>query len=122
MLSGAVRHTGMAALGGAEEDVAEMGAIDGEPTPKRLCGGLDDRRGADREATSDPKALTCEWFGTTAMPLALELPAMPVKMFRTGSCGWYMNKKQLASVGGEELVVSVQCCCTVVGSKQWLDR
>ena len=52
------------------------------------------------------------------MPLELAV-TVPVKAFRTGSCGWFVSTKLPASVGGEELIVRVQCCCTVVGSKQW---
>ncbi len=46
-----------------------------------------------------------------------EIP-VPVKIFSTGSLGWYLNKKTEIDVGGVKVPVQIGLNLTIVGSKE----
>ena len=43
--------------------------------------------------------------------------AVPVKLFSTGSLGWYLNRKVDIDVGGVKVPVQIGLNLTIVGSK-----
>ena len=80
---------------------------------------------SSKRAKTTPDAMTRAWFAETATSVELVVGGhkaeLPVKAFRTGSSGWFVNTKLPFTVGSEEVRVSVQCCCIVVDSKRWSD-
>ncbi len=44
--------------------------------------------------------------------------AVPVKLFSTGSLGWYLNRKIEVDVGGVKVPVQIGLNLTIVGSKE----
>ena len=44
--------------------------------------------------------------------------AVPVKLFSTGSLGWYLNRKIDIDVGGVKVPVQIGLNLTIVGSKE----
>ncbi len=43
---------------------------------------------------------------------------VPVKVFSTGSLGWYLNGKTTINVGGQSVPVQIGLNLTIVGSKE----
>ena len=80
---------------------------------------------SSKRAKTTPDAMTRAWFAETATSVELVVGGhkaeLPVKAFRTGSSGWFVNTKLPFTVGSQEVRVSVQCCCIVVDSKRWSD-
>jgi hypothetical protein len=66
--------------------------------------------------------ITREDFSAKAKPVMVkigdeEIP-VPVKVFSTGSLGWYLNKKTEIDVGGVMVPVQIGLNLTIVGSKE----
>ena len=70
--------------------------------------------------TSCPVSLT--QFMEKAEPLKVTINGQDmlaeVKQFSTGSFGWYMNGKTVATVDGKAISVQIGMNMTVVGSKE----
>jgi hypothetical protein len=61
-------------------------------------------------------------FSAKAKPVTIKINdeeiAVPVKLFSTGSLGWYLNRKIEIDVGGVKVPVQVGLNLTIVGSKE----
>jgi hypothetical protein len=61
-------------------------------------------------------------FSAKAKPVTIKINdeeiAVPVKVFSTGSLGWYLNRKIEIDVGGVKVPVQVGLNLTIVGSKE----
>jgi hypothetical protein len=61
-------------------------------------------------------------FSAKAKPVTIRINdeeiAVPVKLFSTGSLGWYLNRKVDIDVGGVKVPVQVGLNLTIVGSKE----
>jgi hypothetical protein len=61
-------------------------------------------------------------FSAKAKPVTIKINdeeiAVPVKIFSTGSLGWYLNRKIEIDVGGVKVPVQVGLNLTIVGSKE----
>ena len=61
-------------------------------------------------------------FSAKAKPVTIKINdeeiAVPVKVFSTGSLGWYLNRKVEIDVGGVKVPVQVGLNLTIVGSKE----
>jgi len=61
-------------------------------------------------------------FSAKAKPVTIKINdeeiAVPVKLFSTGSLGWYLNRKVEIDVGGVKVPVQVGLNLTIVGSKE----
>ncbi len=109
---------------GIGEKCAEQ--VDVEAPTAELAIGEKWEVAVDEEGGSAPKrakvadgSMTRASFVATVRPLELSL-TVPGRIFRTGSCGWYVSKTVCPVVGGRRVQVVVQCTCTVKGSKQWV--
>jgi hypothetical protein len=61
-------------------------------------------------------------FSAKAKPVTIKINeeeiAVPVKLFSTGSLGWYLNRKIDIDVGGVKVPVQIGLNLTIVGSKE----
>jgi hypothetical protein len=61
-------------------------------------------------------------FSAKAKPVTIKMNdeeiAVPVKLFSTGSLGWYLNRKIDIDVGGVKVPVQIGLNLTIVGSKE----
>ncbi len=110
--------------GGVGGKCAEQ--VDVEAPTAELAIGEKWEVAVDEEGGSAPKrakvadgSMTRASFVATVRPLELSL-TVPGRIFRTGSCGWYVSKTVCPVVGGRPVQVVVQCTCIVKGSKQWV--
>ncbi|CEL93366.1 unnamed protein product [Vitrella brassicaformis CCMP3155] len=70
------------------------------------------------------RLMTKAYFDQNAAPLKMKIgpheESLSIKTFKSGSRGWYINKKLPIDIGGHQGVTcQANCIITVVGSQQW---
>ncbi len=66
--------------------------------------------------------VTRKQFSASAKPVSITIEGLPmvapVKIFSTGSLGWYLNGKTSIKVDGVDVPVQIGLNLTIVGSKE----
>ncbi len=66
--------------------------------------------------------ITRQQFSAGAKPVSISIDGspmqVPVKVFSTGSLGWYLNGKTTIKIDGVDVAVQIGLNLTIVGSKE----